>query len=991
MEQDNNYVVTVDETVCYTCKQRGDTIPGNNVCYNCFALSSEEYNVLYESTHGTKKQTPALCEHCSDSEDAQPPIKYCELCENFLCKACSEFHQGQKLTRSHELVGANDAPKPTSFQCDACRDNDIVKIAIKYCKKCESYLCKRCATIHQRQKITNSHELVDAKINPKQPLTLCNDCKSNNVEKPATKYCIKCESFLCQTCTNIHQRLKITKFHELVDPSETPKPTLTLCDDCKSNDEEKPATKYCKICESLLCQTCTNIHQRLKITKSHELLDPSEAPKPTLTLCDDCKSKDEEKPATTYCKLCESLLCQTCTVIHQRQGITKSHALVDYTEATKPTSRVYGKPWAMNVTNDSIDLNWEYVTDKSLVSRYQIRFKDVDKDFMWKILPNEFSDTPATISNLKADTKYVFQVQAVYDDDEGPYSETSDEIVTLQSPATRLLRHSLRVSDGEPAVYALPLTEFRPARNEQAKTRKFSIGPPPLRTVPEKTIMLVGATGTGKSTLIDGIVNYVLGVNWNDPFRFTLEHLEEEEAARKGNLALSQTEWITCYTINPEQGGRLDYKLTIIDTPGFYDTRGLDRDKQTVDQIRQLFSAPGEKGVVCIDAVCFLVKAPDARITIVQKYIFNSILSLYGNDIKDNIRTLVTFADEKDAIFSLYGNDIAGNIKTLVTFADGMEPPVLAALRQSDLPFGRHFTFNNAGLFAGNKNLDSFSLAPMFWELGTKSFREFFIDLATTKSVSLKLTKEVLEERQKLELTIGSLPPTVDAVIAKLDALKQELKKLEEYEVDIENNKNFIYEVEDVRQTKKDLEPGVYSMNCLQCNFPCHARCTEADDNHKAKCVAMDSSGNCKVCPGRCRWKNHKSTNYTFEYQTNKVKKTYAEMKKKYETAVERKHTAEQILQKMYNDFKVLQENIESLMCVVNQSNNRLKEIALRPNPLNMVEHIDLMIESEKMEMKEGFLGRIKALKEYRKRATSTVYVDRLNEQARQIMKGKTK
>lgn len=45
----------------------------------------------------------------------------------------------------------------------------------------------------------------------------------------------------------------------------------------------------------------------------------------------------------------------------------------------------------------------------------------------------------------------------------------------------------------------------------------------------ERTIMLVGATGSGKSTLVDGIINYILGVNFEDPFRFTLVVLEEEE------------------------------------------------------------------------------------------------------------------------------------------------------------------------------------------------------------------------------------------------------------------------------------------------------------------------------------------------------------------------------------------------------------------------------------------------------------------------------
>lgn len=30
--------------------------------------------------------------------------------------------------------------------------------------------------------------------------------------------------------------------------------------------------------------------------------------------------------------------------------------------------------------------------------------------------------------------------------------------------------------------------------------------------------MLVGATGLGKNTLVDGFVNYVMGVSFDDPF-----------------------------------------------------------------------------------------------------------------------------------------------------------------------------------------------------------------------------------------------------------------------------------------------------------------------------------------------------------------------------------------------------------------------------------------------------------------------------------------
>ena len=62
-----------------------------------------------------------------------------------------------------------------------------------------------------------------------------------------------------------------------------------------------------------------------------------------------------------------------------------------------------------------------------------------------------------------------------------------------------------------------------------------SIGSPRriTRMLPEKIPMVVGRTGAGKTTLINGMVNYILGVEWKDHFRFKL--IVEDSGASQAN------------------------------------------------------------------------------------------------------------------------------------------------------------------------------------------------------------------------------------------------------------------------------------------------------------------------------------------------------------------------------------------------------------------------------------------------------------------------
>nr|XP_060639360.1 uncharacterized protein LOC132779708 [Anolis sagrei ordinatus] len=505
-------------------------------------------------------------------------------------------------------------------------------------------------------------------------------------------------------------------------------------------------------------------------------------------------------------------------------------------------------------------------------------------------------------------------------------------------PAYTLFERNNPIEGSNPPVFALPLKKEANA----ASLPKYHLGKENLKA-PNKVIMMMGATGSGKTTLINGMVNYILGIQWEDEFRFKLIHEETNQSQ-----AQSQTSDVTAYVVNHQKGFKVPYSLTIIDTPGFGDTRGIEHDKLITEKIRKFFS---NEGVIDhIDSVCFVVQASLARLTKTQKYIFDSVLSIFGRDIKDNIQVLVTFAD-------------------------GQTPPVIEAIKEANVPCAKeasrtavHFKFNNSALFASNAGecAESLCFDGMFWKMGKLSMKTFFDSLNSMKARSLTLTKEVLRERAELETTLAGLDDQIKVALMKVEELKKTQNTVDQHKADIEANKNFEYEVKVKESIKKSTEYN--ANNCSKCNYTCHYPCNEKWDMFKRFCTAISFfSGKCNVCPGCCSVSKHVQEKVRYERKITTKKMTYEDLKKKYEKSMKGIFTLEVLLERLKGEEEEAKKKMEELIEKAAQSYRRLEEIALKPTLDSTADYIDLLIQAEENDRKPGHEERIKNLKNMRR------------------------
>ncbi|XP_014869885.1 uncharacterized protein LOC106934475 [Poecilia latipinna] len=453
------------------------------------------------------------------------------------------------------------------------------------------------------------------------------------------------------------------------------------------------------------------------------------------------------------------------------------------------------------------------------------------------------------------------------------------------------------ISPGTPVVYQLR------TRKETVETLTRVTFGKKKQSKPNKTILLVGETGAGKSTLINALVNYAMGVRWQDEAWYRII----EDGGQ------SSTSDVIMYEIFDSENKTLPYSLTIIDTPGYRDTDGLRHDVIINQRLFDLFRL--EDGIHEVHAVGVVMKATETKMSDQLSYVSDSVMSLFGKSLEKNTVALITHSGRTTPSISVKGLQAGG----------------------SQCPY---FIFNNRQYEARTEKTST-DLEEA-WSLTEKGMSQFTAFLQKVSAQQLQVAVG-FNSFIRLTASIQNLQEKIKLTELKQKEIKQIQEAMKKHKEEMRFNKKLIVEVDEAYKDKELIEGEASFFKAAVCCTVCEENCHYSGCTKLPKDCEVMKDGRCTVCSSKCPVSVHVKGKWRYVTRTRKVQRNMEDIRKR--SKIQRRLSFLESFKGEITNLKAEKSNLleECFQHVVN-----LEQIALKVNSVSTFVHLDFLIDKMK-------------------------------------------
>lgn len=154
------------------------------------------------------------------------------------------------------------------------------------------------------------------------------------------------------------------------------------------------------------------------------------------------------------------------------------------------------------------------------------------------------------------------------------------------------------------------------------------------------------------------------------------------------------------------------------------------------------------------------------------------------------------------------------------------------------------------------------------------------------------------------------------------------IKAIRKYKNEIDQNKNFEYEVPFTDRVEVPLEHGKKTTYCLDCHTTCHKFCA-FDDDQKENCSAMGDNGHCTNCAEKCHYSRHRNQPFYVEFKKKMKKENNKFMKTLFDKNTEGKKNSEILLEKLVAEYYESRRTLIDVTNEIMRINKQLDSLTL--------------------------------------------------------------